>query len=530
MAKGDQFSRTVTDFHGRPTPEPMRTAGYTALIDRYELRVPLPSKLAGTAERHHRVETPEWQLLTPRHAPSDDLGGHLAFALKWEGVDLGVLSALFRIVSDQEMSALIRTEPTGAYMRRLWFLHEWLTQRQLDIPEPGKVRAVPVLDLSKQFGLAKGVLSSRHKTLNNLPGTPAFCPLVRRTERIEAYVAKGLDGRAREIVGRTHADIMRRAAAFLLLDDSRASFQIEGENPSPQRAERWGSAISEAGTRPLSIPELERLQRIVIGDTRFVHLGLRTEAGFVGTHDRRTQEPVPVHISARAEDLASLMDGIVAYDQRVASTGIDPVAVAAALSFGFVYVHPFEDGNGRLHRWLIHHTLALAGYNPPGVVFPVSAAIYRGIAKYEAVLESYSKPLLGFVQWEGTPSGNVHVLNETADYYRFFDATAHAEFLYQCVEETIERDLPEEVSYLEAYDRFTKGLQNMVDMPERKVGLLHKFLRQGKGYLSKRARTSEFQALTDDEVGLVEKLYEDSFTGISPAQREQVLAGQFRSD
>src|ERR1700693_2760454 len=228
MAKGDQFSRTVTDFHGRPTPEPMRTAGYTALIDRYELRVPLPSKLAGTAERHHRVETPEWQLLTPRHAPSDDLGGHLAFALKWECVDLGVLSALFRIVSDQEMSALIRTEQTGAYMRRLWFLHEWLTQRQLDIPEPGKVRAVPVLDLSKQFGLAKGVLSSRHKTLNNLPGTPAFCPLVRRTERIEAYVAKGLDGRAREIVGRTRADIMRRAAAFLLLDDSRASFQIEG--------------------------------------------------------------------------------------------------------------------------------------------------------------------------------------------------------------------------------------------------------------------------------------------------------------
>lgn len=511
MSKSDQFSQLVNEFHGRPSPEPLQTAGYAALIDHYALRAPLPGRLAGIAKRHHRVETNDWQLLTPRHAPSDDLRGHLEFALKWEGVDLGVLSALFRVVPDEEVSALVRAEPTGAYTRRLWFLHEWLTHRLLDVPEPGKVRAVPVINPSQQFGLAKGVLSSRHKVLDNLPGTSSFCPLVRRTDRIETYLSKGLDRRAQEIVGRTHADIMMRAAAFLLLDDSRASFQIEGEKPSPQRAERWGRAISEAGSRALSLAELERLQRIVIGDTRFVHLGLRTEGGFVGTHDRQTQEPIPVHISARAEDLQSLVEGVAAYDQRVANAGIDPVVLAAALSFGFAYIHPFEDGNGRLHRWLIHHTLAMAGYNPPGLFFPVSAAIYRQIAQYKAVLESYSRPLLEFIEWQPTSTGNVRVVNDTADYYRYFDATAHAEFLYQCVEETIERDLRQEVAYLEAYDRFAKGLQDIVDMPQRKVDLLHKFLRQGKGHLSKRARTGEFAPLSDAEVGLVEKLYEESF-------------------
>jgi len=40
----------------------------------------------------------------------------------------------------------------------------------------------------------------------------------------------------------------------------------------------------------------------------------------------------------------------------------------------------------------------------------------------------------------------------------------------------------------------------MVDMPDRKVNLLHRFLNQGKGQLSKRARTNEFAALTDEEV------------------------------
>src|SRR5438046_1849803 len=112
MAKSDRFSRSVNEFHGRLSPEPLRTAGYAALIDHYALRVPLPGRLTGIAERHHRSETNDWQLLTPRHAPSDDLRGHLEFALKWAGVDLGVLSAIFRKVSTVE-----RGKSSGARMR-----------------------------------------------------------------------------------------------------------------------------------------------------------------------------------------------------------------------------------------------------------------------------------------------------------------------------------------------------------------------------------------------------------------------------
>jgi hypothetical protein len=66
----------------------------------------------------------------------------------------------------------------------------------------------------------------------------------------------------------------------------------------------------------LSREELERLQRIVIGDARFVPLGLRTEGGFVGERDRSTGEPLPVHISAKADDLPVLVEGMVAFDDR----------------------------------------------------------------------------------------------------------------------------------------------------------------------------------------------------------------------
>src|SRR5258708_9979608 len=332
----EPFSPTVSEFRGIPTPEPLRPVGYAALLDHYHLKVPLPRTLAGIATRHHPASTKEWKVLTPRHEPDDDLYGHLEFALKWEGVNLGVLAALFRTVNAEEIAALVKAQPMGAYARRLWFLYEWLTGRELDVSEPGKIKAVPVLDPAQQYGTAKGTMSSRHKVIDNLPGTRAFCPLVSRTEVLEAFLSKALNEKAREITGRTHADIMARAAAFLLLDDSRASFEIEGEKPSPQRTARWAKAISEAGTRTLSITELERLQRIVIGDTRFVHVGLRTEGGFVGTHDRRTQEPIPVHISARAEDLEDLVKGNVAYDDPVAKARSDPVVLGAAVRFGFL--------------------------------------------------------------------------------------------------------------------------------------------------------------------------------------------------
>ncbi len=508
---GDRFSHLITDFHGRAVPERVRPAGYAALSDHYTLKLPLPPRLTAIAERHQPTSTNEWQLLSPRHAPDDTLLGHLEFALKWEGIDLGVLAALFRVVEDREIVKMIRSAPTGAYTRRLWYLYEWLTGRQLNVPDPGKVRAVPIVDPKKQFALLEGTPSPRHKVIDNLPGTRAFCPMVRRTPLLEQFVEKKLDQRASEIVGRTHADVIRRAAAFLLLKDSESSFQIEGEQPSTQRMARWGKAIGEAGSRPLSIAELERLQRIVIGDSRLVHLGLRQEGGFVGIHDRRTQEPIPDHISARPEDLKSLIEGIVAYDRRSVPGRIDALVAAASIAFGFVYVHPFEDGNGRLHRWLIHHELANAGYNPPGVVFPVSAAILRETEHYRKVLESYSRPLLDFIDWEATATGNVRVENDTADYYRYFDATAHAEFLYKCVEQTIVYDLPEEVGYLEAYDRFSQGVQDILDMPNQKIDLIHHFLRQGQGHLSTRARTKEFAALTNAEIKQIEGLYAQCF-------------------
>jgi hypothetical protein len=506
------FSEPVTVLHERRLPERARPVGYAALIDAYGLDVPIPLTLSATGERHRIIEEQGWRILTPRHEPQATLEGHLTFALKHEGLDLAVLKQLFVALSPQDIEALVRATPTGIYARRIWFLYEWLIGRDLDLPALNRGSYTDVVDTAQQWA-AEGTNVPRQRVRNNLPGTPEFCPMVFRTAQLEQYVGMDLEARARQAADTVPADLLARTAAFLLLKDSKASYVIEGENPPQDRIQRWGRAIGEAGRNPLDLDELLRLQRIVIGDERFVQMGLRSEGGFVGAHDRETHMPLPDHISARHEDLPSLVSGMVAFDQT-AARHLDPVIAAAILAFGFVYVHPFDDGNGRIHRYLIHHVLAQRGFNPPGVVFPVSAVILSRINEYRQVLETYSKRLLPLVRWQPTERGNVEVLNDTGDFYRYFDATPHADFLFSCVQRTIDEDLPNEADYLRRHDQAVQGIMNTVEMPDRRAADFVMFVRQNGGSLSRKRREREFAPLTDEEVQRLEGVVRDAFEGI----------------
>jgi hypothetical protein len=511
------FSGPVSVFQDTRLPEPATPAGYAALIDAYSLQVPIPRVLCAIGRRHRIVEAAGWRIYTPRHAPDATLEGHLTFALKYEGLDLAILKRLFLAVKPGEIAELVRAKPTGLYTRRIWFLYEWLLGRQLSLPAADKVSYVDAVETDLQYAGAREN-SARHRVCNNMPGTPEFCPLVFKSAALDEFIAQDLKERARVVVSQVPKDLLARTAAFLLLKDSKSSYVIEGERPPQDRIQRWGRAIGEAGRVALDESELLRLQRIVIGDERFVKLGLRTEGGFVGEHDRDTQRPIPDHVSARPKDLASLINGLIAFDHG-AESRLDPVIAAAVLAFGFVYIHPFVDGNGRIHRYLMHHVLARRGFNPPGVHFPVSAAILDKINEYREVLESYSGRLLPLVKWEPTEDGNVNVLNDTSDFYRFFDATPHAEFLYACVSKTIAEDVPNEVLFLKQFDQFRAGIENMIDMPDRTINNLFGFLRQNSGRLSKRAREKEFAELTVEEVAKIEELYRAS-VGEAGAQSE----------
>jgi len=56
-------------------------------------------------------------------------------------------------------------------------------------------------------------------------------------------------------------------------------------------------------------------------------------------------------VCPKTEDLADLMNGWMRMMENLRHAKVDPVCAAAAASFGFMFIHPFEDGNGRIHRF-----------------------------------------------------------------------------------------------------------------------------------------------------------------------------------
>jgi hypothetical protein len=183
------------------------------------------------------------------------------------------------------------------------------------------------------------------------------------------------------------------------------------------------------------------------------------------------------------------MQGLCDYSERgrraAKKSRIDPVIHSAAVAFGFVFIHPFMDGNGRLHRYLIHEELSVLGFTPKGIALPVSAFILAHVDQYVQVLEQFSRPRLLHTDFSpATP--DISARGNDAHYFRFFDATPQALFLYRALERTILEDLKQEIDYLIGHDRARAQLRDEMDWPGQSLDLFIDIVRQGGGALSKK--------------------------------------------
>ncbi len=176
-----------------------------------------------------------------------------------------------------------------------------------------------------------------------------------------------------------------------------------------------------------------------------------------------------------------------------------------------MFLHPFEDGNGRIHRFLIHNILARQGFTPEGIMFPVSASMLKNPTDYDTSLEAFSRPLLALVEYALDEDGRMTVQNDTARWYAYIDMTAQAEALFRFVEHTIDTELVEELSFLAKYDETKKAIQEIVDMPDRQIDLFIRFCLQNNGRLSARKRGSHFDFLSDDEVARMEQAIQATY-------------------
>jgi len=495
--------------------------GYGYLIQQYGLpALPLPVTrviLGAAPARRTRERGGRAIEEFPRaYEPEPTAIGHLHFALRYEGVNLQVLGLLFNRIGGDEVEAALERQPNAVLNRRLAYLFEWLTGRELPVPAQltrSKRAYEPVLDETLQFGLRLDASPriAKYKVIDNLPGTPAFCPLVRKTPYLETMTGKNLKEHTRATLEKYDPQLVRRAATFLYLKETHSSFEVERVKPTASRAQRFADLLKEAETgTPLSEERFIELQNAVV-DPRWMESSYRLDQNWLGDDlgYRKRVDFVP----PRPADVRPLMDGLVAMSERIRERpdAIDAVVAASAISFGFVFVHPFKDGNGRLHRYLFHEQLSTAGFTPKGIILPVSAVIMANLNRYKTALEQFSRAVNERSSYDpDVPS--VPATGNDALCFRYFDATEQASFLYDALERTVEHDLDEEISYLLGFDRARAALAGIADWPPHSLALFIRVVRQNGGVLSATKRASHFAWMTDDEVSRYQGVIVRAFT------------------
>ncbi len=458
-----------------------QSAGYKWLEERFSVvpvqpfrvRSLIGSARSSTASNGFAVET------YPAHyQPDGTLSAHLTFALKYEGVELDFLSRLFKVIGPEPIAKWAKEEPTGAYARRCGFLYEWLTDSILDGVGDAGGNYVDLLGESHYLTATVPDKVRRWRINNNLPGTRAFCPMV-DIRALGPVDPAPLRTEIDNMVDQFGLETIERAVNWLTIKESKASFAIESEGKEEDRIRRLARAMStHCGKIESALTDegMLLIQQAIMGDKMVgTKLGIRRSPIFVG-HTNSIFEPVIDYLAPHHEKVTEMMEGLRAFEQR--TRGRSPLLRAAALSFGFVYIHPLGDGNGRLSRFLINDILRRDGFLPAPVILPVSAVISENAtrrAAYDTALEHLSRPLMATmnseckfgatVKYEDGVESNLHVANWSRGLatWRYTDLTFQSKYMVDVIRHSILHGLKDEAVYLLRYDTARDSLKEIIE-------------------------------------------------------------------
>ncbi|HSV81894.1 MAG TPA: Fic family protein [Ramlibacter sp.] len=498
---------------------PADPVGCVWLARRYGLDLVMPlatvSNIGGRRSSHTEDGTTR-ETFAESMRPEESLRGHLTFHLKHEAPHLEFLSRLFAACDGSELVTWFNNEPTGQYVRRACFLYEWLTGKQLSVEPSVPVGYVDVLDADRVVAAspAKAVANRRWRVRDNMPGTPAFCPIVRKTPQMLKSMELDVVALLAELGREFGEDLLMKSAVWMTQRESRSSFAIEGEADKADRIQRFAGVLGRRtgqGDLPLTEAALAELQAEILGRvTSLQQFGIRSSPVFVG--EVHGYQEIVHYVAPPAEDLRPMLEGLATFIDR--TQGQSPVMRSAVAAFGFVYIHPLADGNGRVHRFLINDLLRRDGVVKDPIILPVSSLIASDGAErraYDRILEVISRPLMlslagqyEFGQRVTYPDGITSNLKFTGDesarhVWRLMDLSRHVAYLAGVVERTIKEDMREESRYLRNHAQARAAIKDIIEMPDAQIDRVIRSIEVNKGALSN-PLAKEIPALAQDGV------------------------------
>lgn len=479
--------------------------GAAWLAQAYELlpigRMPIHSQVGGRRATQIR-DNDRLETYQEAMRPAPEPAAHLQFHLRHEVPHLEFLSRLFAKTGPAFVQAWIDAEPTGQYARRAAFLYEWLSGDSLQVPARLGGNYADAVDSSKLVAASADriVKVPRWRINDNLPGTRYFCPTIVKTDATIQAMALDVPQLFQHLADEFGEDLLQRAAVWMTLRESKASFAIEGEADRASRIERFAEVMARRtghGDSPLNDTALAQLQSEILGRrTTLTHFGLRQSPVFVGETVR--YQHVVHYIAPPPDEVAAMLEGLRVFLER--TRGQSPVMRSAVAAFGFVYIHPLADGNGRVHRFLINDTLRRDGTVPEPMILPVSAVITDDSGErrnYDRVLDEVSKPLMQVAREYITfaprhttyPDGVVSNFEcngneQIRPVWRYLDLGPHVVYLSNIVKRTLTEQMREQSRYLRNYGRARQALKEVIEMPDHQADRVLRSIEQNKGELS----------------------------------------------
>ncbi|GMU45060.1 MAG: hypothetical protein AMXMBFR25_30460 [Lysobacterales bacterium] len=502
--------------------------GYEYLLSQIALRMP-PLARPAQVRPVTRIEHMPELLAVPRNvAPAADAPvlEHVLFALKHEGTRLDILHEALKLVPAEEVARALTAQRLGAYLRRAAFIWEKANGQVLPLPwDSTGGNYIDFFEPGSYYTGAQWERSRKYRVNFNGIGPYEFCPVVARNATLEQRGQAVLERLRTWASDPKNLGVLDRVMNWAYLSETRDSYAIENETPAPDKERAFLQTMEQLrDQRPLSEEYLVDLQNLVITsvikqEQAFRHQQNWLQRGGHGALAVRYLPPPPAKVN-------ELMDGLM----RMANAregNVPPLVRAALVSFGFVFVHPFMDGNGRLSRLLAHHSLSFQGALPTvngnPAILPLSVAMKRNEADYLAALESFSRPARRL--WDVTYIADnefIFDFRSSPGVYAHWNGEAAADFVTRCAEQALEQSLVDETAFLQAYDRAYEQIDREFDLPNRTVNLLIQWIRQNNGRMPERRRNAtELLLLKPQQIERVEAIVADCFSRDDNAGNEQ---------
>lgn len=490
-------------------------AGYAWLTHTYRIALCQPLKVRshiGSSRKDVTSDGVTEQTFPAQYQPGPILSEHLTFAFKREPIHLECLARLFSTLDPAELEQWIDAEPTGQYARKACFLYEWLTQKTLARDDLNKGNYVPLLDEKLYLTSVNPSRNTRWRIVDNLPGTSAFCPMIRITPALTELIQYDLDAALALLGVEFGPDTLLRSAVWLTIKESKSSFAIEHEEQKVDRIKRFAAVMEQRcgqGQPPLSADQIESIQQAILGP-RALSYGIRKSPVFVG--QTRGFQNVLHYLAPDWQQVEGMLNGLMNFEKK--TRGRSSILRAAAISFGFIYIHPLSDGNGRISRFLVNDILRRDHYLPAPYILPVSAVMQDHSLRpqnYDQVLDEFSRPLMQaiesevhfdeYVKYQDGVESNLKYegYDVTGPAWRYIDMTSHGEYMARVIRQTVDKEMRDEASILRDHYLLREAIKNIVEGPDADIDRIIRSIHQSGEHVSNKL-LRQYPLLADEAI------------------------------